>query len=132
MSATYFQPPTETRSLPVSNSQIVMYGVLATITMLFAAFGSAYLVRQGSGDWQRVDLPATLWLNTLVLAGSSVTIELARRWSAPTPWLIASNLLAFLFLGGQLFAWRQLAAAGIYLPTNPDRKSTRLNSSHRT
>ncbi|MCG3146837.1 MAG: putative cytochrome c oxidase subunit 3 [Verrucomicrobiae bacterium] len=136
MAATYFEPAREVRALPVSNSQIVLYGVLATVTMLFAAFASAYMVRQGSGGWQPVALPGVLWLNTLLLAGSSATIELARRQSrtvggtdglanrarldaAPTRWLIGSNLLAFAFLAGQLLSWQQLAAAGIYLPTNP-------------
>lgn len=119
MSASYFDPTREERALPVSNSQIVLYGVLATVTMLFAAFASAYMVRQGGSDWQRVTLPGILWANTIVLAASSATIELARRRQPATPWLVASNLLAFVFLGGQLFAWRQLAEAGIYLPTNP-------------
>lgn len=105
--------------MPISNSQIVMYGVLATVTMLFAAFGSAYMVRQGSSDWQRVTLPGILWANTLILAGSSATIELARRRQSPTPWLVASNMLGLVFLGGQLFAWKQLADSGIYLPMNP-------------
>jgi len=119
MPATYFQPAHEARALPVSNSQIVLYGVLATVTMLFAAFASAYMVRQGSGGWTQVMLPGSLWVNTIVLIASSVTIELARRRQPATPWLVASNLLAVAFLGGQLYAWQQLAAAGIYLPTNP-------------
>lgn len=106
-----------TRALqPVSNSQVALWGVLATVAMLFAAFASAYLVRQGGGDWHRVTLPGILWANTLVLAASSGTIELARRRPV---WIGASAALAVLFLAGQLWAWWQLAAAGIYLPTNP-------------
>jgi cytochrome c oxidase subunit 3 len=114
--STTVHPPSRA---PVANAQIALYGILATVTMLFAAFASAYMVRQGSSDWQRVALPGILWGNTLVLAASSVTIELARRRQRATPWLVASNLLAFAFLAGQLLAWRQLAATGVYLPTNP-------------
>lgn len=59
--------------------------------MLFVAFTSAYIVRQGMPtfdpntntvvhDWIRVPLPTVLFLiNTCVLLASSVTIEFARR-----------------------------------------------------
>lgn len=104
---------------PVSSSQVVLWGVLATVTMLFAAFASAYLVRQGGSDWHRVSLPEILWLNTGILLASSGTIEMSRRRQPATSWFVASSVLAIVFLAGQLIAWRQLAATGIYLPTNP-------------
>jgi len=61
------------------------------ITMLFVAFTSAYVVRQGlptyderTGtylrDWLQLQLPvAALLVNTLLLLMSSVTVEMARR-----------------------------------------------------
>ena len=64
---------------------------LTPIGMLFVAFTSAYIVRQGMPtfdpntntvvhDWIRVPLPTLLFLvNTCVLLLSSVTIECARR-----------------------------------------------------
>jgi cytochrome c oxidase subunit 3 len=64
---------------------------LTPIMMLFVAFTSAYIVRQGLPtfdpstntvvhDWIPVPLPTVLFLiNTCVLLVSSVTIELARR-----------------------------------------------------
>ncbi len=64
---------------------------LTSVTMLFVAFTSAYIVRQGLPtfdphtntvvhDWIPVPLPTVLFLiNTLVLLVSSVTMELARR-----------------------------------------------------
>jgi cytochrome c oxidase subunit III len=64
---------------------------LTPIGMLFVAFTSAYIVRQGMPtfdpntntvvhDWIRVPLPTVLFLiNTFVLLFSSVTIECARR-----------------------------------------------------
>jgi cytochrome c oxidase subunit 3 len=64
---------------------------LTPITMLFVAFTSAYIVRQGLPtfdphtntvvhDWIPVPLPTRLFLvNTCVLLLSSVTIEYARR-----------------------------------------------------
>jgi cytochrome c oxidase subunit III len=65
--------------------------LVVPITMLFVAFTSAYIVRQGlptfdehTGkyvtDWLQVNLPVgALLLNTLLLLMSSVTVELARR-----------------------------------------------------
>jgi cytochrome c oxidase subunit 3 len=53
---------------------------LASITMTFAAFTSALIVRQGSArDWQHFTLPSILYLNTLIIIASSVTLEIARR-----------------------------------------------------
>src|SRR5438874_5362859 len=53
---------------------------LAAITMTFAALTSALVVRKGaSTDWEHFKLPSILYLNTLVLFGSSFTLELSRR-----------------------------------------------------
>src|SRR5205823_9327853 len=54
--------------------------VLASITMTFAAFTSALIVRQGSAlDWRHLALPNILYFNTLVLIASSIALEVARR-----------------------------------------------------
>jgi cytochrome c oxidase subunit III len=65
--------------------------LLVTVTMLFVAFTSAYIFRQGLpvldertgkniSDWVRVDLPTGLLvINTLLLLLSSITVEFARR-----------------------------------------------------
>jgi cytochrome c oxidase subunit 3 len=105
---------------------------LAAIVMFFMSLTSAYIVRKGLGtDWQATEMPRVLWLNTLVLLASSATIELARRRNTAKPltaeareerfsrWWTATIALGILFLVGQLFAWRQLSAAGLFLRTNP-------------
>lgn len=104
---------------------------LGAIAMFFVAMVSAAIVRRGapSGDWQPLRAGNALWrilsLNTIVLVASSVALAHSRsrarsgdalgfrRW-----WLVASAL-GVLFLAGQLLAWRQLIAAGLYLATNP-------------
>jgi cytochrome c oxidase subunit 3 len=105
---------------------------LAAITMSFAAFTSALVVRQGSGtDWRHITLPPILYLNTLVLLASGVTLEVARRRVAryarginseiavPLSWLFLTLSLGLLFVAGQYVAWLRLRAAGLYLSTNP-------------
>jgi cytochrome c oxidase subunit 3 len=104
---------------------------LAAITMTFAAFTSALIVRQGaSPDWQHFTLPSVLYLNTLVIIASSVTLEIARHQivafagtaktqeSLPTRWLYITLFLGLLFVAGQTFAWLQLRAQGFGLATN--------------
>ncbi len=99
---------------------------LAAILMFFMALTSSYIVRKGlGGDWQSVRLPQILWFNTLVLLASSATIEVARqRIAGVRPasfgrWWALTTGLGIIFLVGQVQAWRQLAAAGVFLATNP-------------
>lgn len=94
---------------------------LATVTMLFAAFTSAYLVRRSGSDWQHVALPSMLWFNTGVLIASSAAVEVAWKSRAKTSRaaMLLACALGVVFLGGQLAAWRQMVAAGVYLPTSP-------------
>jgi cytochrome c oxidase subunit 3 len=103
---------------------------LAAITMTFAAFTSALIVRQGSApDWQHFTLPSILYLNSLIIIASSVTLEIARRQitgfmgaraegAAPSRWLYITLVLGLLFVVGQTFAWLQLRSQGLVISTN--------------
>jgi cytochrome c oxidase subunit 3 len=98
---------------------------LATVTMLFAAFASAYVVRRSGSDWHHLPWPSLLWFNTALLGVSSIAVEAAnwfglrRQWTAASAALTTAAALGIAFLGGQIAAWRQLAAAGVYLPSTP-------------
>jgi cytochrome c oxidase subunit 3 len=98
---------------------------MATVTMLFVGFTSAYLVRRASPDWRPIEPPPLLWLNTAVLLSSSVLLETARRrlrgWAPAdaSRWLAGAGLLGMLFLAGQVAAWRQLAGRGVFLASSP-------------
>ncbi len=121
------------------------------VSMLFISFTSAYVVRkdlpslnqntnQLLKDWIEVNLPIQLLLvNTLVLLGSSVTMEFARRKIAQQMalapvgsipgiaigkdktniWLGITALLGALFIFGQWFAWGELQNRGFYVASNP-------------
>jgi cytochrome c oxidase subunit 3 len=121
---------TEDYSPPPSSTAI--WVVLFAITMMFAAFTSALVVRKGSSlDWQTFTLPSILYLNTLLLLVSSLTLEISRgriavfmggpkdRMANPARWLYITLFLGFLFVAGQYIAWSQLRAQGLYLATNP-------------
>jgi len=99
---------------------------LAAIVMFFMALASSYIVRKGLGtDWQRAPIPPVLWFNTLILLASSVTITVARKKLRGgeseefRSWWWVTTGLGLLFLAGQIIAWRQLAARGMLLATNP-------------
>ncbi len=103
-----------------------MWMGLVAISMFFISFTSAYIVRGGMGeDWQALSLPPVLWLTTVLLAASSATLEWTRkalqegRREACNRWLLATVALGMAFLAGQVVAWKQLSALGIYVATNP-------------
>lgn len=113
------------RPLALDPAQFGLWVFLATVTMLFAGFTSAILVRRTAPDWQPIPIPGLLWLNTAVLLSSTLTMERLRRLARQgrsdgiRTWLIATTLLGLLFLVGQVGAWRQLVARGLYLSSNP-------------
>ena len=97
---------------------------LATVTMLFAAFTSAYIVRRSGSDWRHVALPP-------ISVAQHARPGREQRGARRSPAGAGSDALAGArarfarhplglgFLVGQVGAWRQLVAAGVYLPTNP-------------
>jgi len=123
-----------------------MLVAMAAIVMFFVSLTSAYIVRQGIGnwdfktgqyvtDWVPLKVPGILWVNTLILLISSFTMELARRRTVARavtaqefgidgqqrsfPWLGITAVLGFGFLAGQAIAWKDMAGQGIYISTNP-------------
>ena len=120
---------------PTSPAQTGVWVGIAAITMSFAAYSSALIVRQGANpDWQHFTLPRILFFNTLVVLASSATLYVARPRSPATmdrtgtvtavdvphlKWLNVTILLGFLFLAGQIVAWRNLVDQGITLASGP-------------
>jgi cytochrome c oxidase subunit III len=110
-----------------------MWVVLGFVAMTFAAFTSALIVRRGgASDWRHLTLPGILYLNTVVLIASSITLEMARRRvgafmrglrtasERPALWLYITLALGLLFVAGQYVAWLELRSRGLYLATNPN------------
>jgi cytochrome c oxidase subunit 3 len=113
-------------------SSTAIWVVLFAITMMFAAFSSALFVRKGSSqDWRSFTLPSILYVNTLVLLASSITLEVSRRrvaafmggrrsqMASPARWLYVTFFLSALFVAGQYVAWLHLRSQGLYLASNP-------------
>lgn len=98
---------------------------LAVVTSLFALFVSAYLMRRHMHDWSDVTEPDILWVNTLLLVFASLVYHGARTAAIKSQTgrlkagLALAGMLTFLFLAGQLLAWRQLHDSGYYVSSNP-------------
>jgi cytochrome c oxidase subunit 3 len=125
----------------LSTYRLGLFFALGAVFMFFIAIVSVFFVNQNTGHidaynryintWLPTTIPPVLWLNTVVLLLSSITVEVARRhmfhqidameeWfglGKPTsrrafPWLLTTLVLGMLFLAGQMLAWHQLALQG--------------------
>jgi cytochrome c oxidase subunit 3 len=114
-------------AIPIRAYYTGMQMALAGIVMFFMALTSSFLVRKALGaDWVAIALPPVVWFNSIVLLASSGTIQWANSRmekgdrKAFRYWWGLTIGLGLLFLAGQLIAWRQLAAEGMYVSSNPD------------
>ncbi len=100
----------------------VFLGVVSSLFMLFIII---YNERAEFPDWRPIADSRLLWLNTALLVIGSVALQLARnaaghgRLSGIRINLTAAGVFTVAFLVGQIYAWRQLTAAGHFMATNP-------------
>ncbi|MET0377792.1 MAG: hypothetical protein ABW049_02280 [Spongiibacteraceae bacterium] len=110
--------------------KIIALGVfLAVVTALFGLFAAAYHMRMAVPDWTHLPLPKILWVNTFLLAASSVALQWAwfasvrvdsgRSLSVTRHALMAGACLTLTFFVGQWQAWQQLDASGFYFSCTP-------------
>ncbi|WP_114942909.1 cytochrome c oxidase subunit 3 [Microvirga calopogonii] len=110
---------------PAPPYRVGLLVLLAVIGSLFALFISAYAMRMQLPDWRTLPIPRILWLNTAMLALSSLALQGAKRAADRDELpelrasLLAGGISALAFLSGQLLAWRQLSNEGYFLAANP-------------
>ena len=109
-------------SRPTAKTALIVF--LGVATSLFALFISAYAMRIQFLDWRPLPQPRLLTFNTAILVVASIVMELtafaARRGNVQSvrTGLLASGVLTFGFLAGQLFVWKQLSDAGYFVATS--------------
>ncbi|GIV55015.1 MAG: cytochrome-c oxidase [Candidatus Kapaibacterium sp.] len=111
------------QSLAVPSWQFGTWLGLGTLTVLFAALSSAYVVRIG-GERLAFALPTTVWVSTVLLIANSIALIVARRAVERKDrrfvgWLWASFGVGLAFLFSQLVTWSVLAGQGLFVTTNP-------------
>jgi len=98
---------------------------LVVVAVLFFLLVTAYGTRMAYEDWRPAPQVNLLWANTFVLVLSSVALQWAqhsvrrRQMDAMRVGLLAAGAFTFVFLFGQLLAWRQLSTMAYFEVTNP-------------
>jgi cytochrome c oxidase subunit III len=97
-------------------SSIGLIAALSAITMLFAAFTSAYTVRRGLGsDWEPFSLPKILVVTPFLLICGSVLLKIGwkgRRKRTVYLSIYGASFLGMLFLLAEVYAFLKLSEAG--------------------
>jgi cytochrome c oxidase subunit 3 len=108
----------------IDAQKFALYAAMASISMMFAAFLSAYIVKQASGNWLEFSLPFTFYISTaLVLLISFVlyktkTYIKARESGMYKAGIILALVLSLLFIISQYVSWNTLAERGVDLKGN--------------
>jgi cytochrome c oxidase subunit III len=102
------------RSLPTHPYSIMMYLLLAGLTMIFVALSGAYLYARFNMNLAPIKIPILFLFNTLVLTGSSWMLRKAKLFyknddtNGYQRALWGTLILTFLFITLQFLGWKML------------------------
>gem|GEM_PF-2064047 len=103
-------------------SAIGLIAALSAITMLFAAFTSAYIVRRGLGnDWAPISLLRIIFVTPLLLICGSALLEFGwkdKRRKIVFLGFYTAAFLGTLFICAQIYGWLKLSEV-VRIPTHP-------------
>lgn len=107
--------------------RLVTWFILLVVLMTFIGLLAAYVVISSNRalEWRPFELPAQVWISTVVLLSSSATYVLSHRarmsgaFGKAKRWLIATAALGGVFVASQSMTWIVLYRAGYYLQSNP-------------
>lgn len=94
----------QTENTKIHPHKLLMYIAIGSMTMMFAGWISAYMVREGQGRWEDIQLPMAFYISTAVILLSSVTVHLAasahkkKNMGQYKGMLIATIVLGLLFI----------------------------------
>ncbi len=96
-----------------------------SLTMMFVALTSAYIVRQAAGNWLEFTLPSVFAYSTVIILLSSLTLHgsfLSFKKGNELMYkglLIATFILGVLFIIFQFNGWQALTEAGVPFTLHP-------------
>jgi cytochrome c oxidase subunit 3 len=111
-------------TLAMQPKKFALWLFIVSIVMLFAALTSAFIVKQSDGNWLSFDLPVAFIWSTVIIALSSLTMQLAYHAAKKDElgrlklMLLATVVLGLGFLMVQYYSWSQLVADNIYFVSN--------------
>ncbi len=98
---------------------------IVSISMLFAALTSAYLVRKSEGNWLHFDFPIQFWISSIAILASSVTMHLAYSKAKKDEFFSLRNYMGLTIILGVIFTvfqylgWKALVDMNVYFVGNP-------------
>lgn len=100
--------------------RFLLWLMMVSITMIFAAYTSAYIVRREEGNWLEFELPGGFLITTILIALSSATMQWA--WASARQdelnrvrtGLLLTFALGTAFLVGQWQMWVELVDRRIF------------------
>lgn len=110
----------ETAQRRVNPLKFMLWLLIVSIIMMFAAFTSAYIVRREEGNWLEFELPSVLLVNTILLVLSSIFLQWAyvsaKRDSLTNVkiGLLLTILAGGAFLVGQWMGWGELVEHEVF------------------
>ena len=111
--------------LAMNPKKFALWLFMITVVMIFAALTSAYIVRQGEGNWTEFELPVAMWATSAIILLSSATMHCAlisaKRNELERVKLAISitTALGVAFLIGQFYVWGVLVDNSIFFVGNP-------------
>ncbi len=91
-----------------------LWVAIGSITMMFAGFTSAYIVKSNQAGWQPVQVPKIFFLSTVIIIASSITVYLAQKAIAAREMakyrmlITATAVLGLVFLVTQFLGFSEL------------------------
>jgi len=98
---------------------------IVTVVMVFAAWTSAFIVRQAEGNWLDYDLPQIFWFTSGIVILSSLALHWAYlsakkdNFAQVRIGMSLAVLLGICFLVGQWFSWIALVDSEVFFVGNP-------------
>jgi len=117
--------PTAKRPMSMEPKKFALWLFIVSVVMFFAAFTSAYIVRQADGNWFHYDIPSVFYYSTVIILLSSATMHWATLATKQDDIpkiklaLIITTVLGFGFLITQFIGYKVLVAADVYFVGNP-------------
>lgn len=110
----------EEKPIKERSQKMLLWLAMISMVMVFGALSSAYIVKQGDGDWVVFELPAAFYYSTAVLLLSSFFISKAvtaaknDNYSQVKIFSISTLVAGLTFVFLQFEAWGELVEMGVY------------------
>jgi cytochrome c oxidase subunit III len=97
---------------------------MASVVMLFGAFTSAYIVKQGAGNWLQFTMPTAFFISSALIVVSSILLHIgynaykSKAYSKYRIMVLVTTLLGIGFVALQYVGWATLFNNGVDLKSN--------------